>query len=136
MVEVNYFQDDDGTEPVREYTDAVEAAGGTSAAAAIFRELQLLEATDPQHLANLGIAELIDRDRRIWELKPGAHRVAYVMRGGVIVVLHAWRKTRPEAQPDGPQDRPAPRGRLARIALYSESVEYHMTSISHVCDTV
>ena len=93
MVEVSYFEDDDGSEPVRDYIDAVEAAGDDAAVAAIFRDLHLLETTEARHLANLGIAELIDRANRIWELKPGAHRVAYVMIDGVIVVWHAWRKT-------------------------------------------
>lgn len=38
-------------------------------------------------------ARMIDRDDRIRELRPGAHRLAYVLREDVGILLHAWRKT-------------------------------------------
>lgn len=46
------------------------------------------------HGAGLGMPfdRLIERSARIYELRPGDHRIAYVEAGGVLVLLHAWRK--------------------------------------------
>ena len=46
------------------------------------------------HEANLGLppARLIDRTLRVWELRPGDHRVADAEHGAHIVLLHAGRK--------------------------------------------
>ncbi|MBT5773044.1 MAG: hypothetical protein HOH95_01580 [Dehalococcoidia bacterium] len=35
---------------------------------------------------------VIDRATSTYELRPGAHRVAYVWRGETVWLLHAWRK--------------------------------------------
>ena len=37
-------------------------------------------------------SRLIDPETRIFELRPGPHRIAYVEQRGVLVLLHAWRK--------------------------------------------
>ncbi len=37
-------------------------------------------------------ASLIDAKERIFELRPGNHRVAYALHDGRHVLLHAWRK--------------------------------------------
>ena len=37
-------------------------------------------------------ARIIDRDARIFELRPRSHRIAYAEQGGRYVLLHAWRK--------------------------------------------
>ncbi len=38
-------------------------------------------------------ARIIDPDARVYELRPGPHRVAYALHDGDYVLLHAWRKT-------------------------------------------
>jgi len=37
-------------------------------------------------------ASAIDKKERIFELRPGNHRVAYALHQGTYVLLHAWRK--------------------------------------------
>lgn len=37
-------------------------------------------------------SRLIDPELRIWELRPGNHRIAYAAIAGELVLLHAWRK--------------------------------------------
>ena len=72
------------------YIRSLLRAGDRSGAATIARHVALLE----EHGANLGMphSRLIDRDERIWELRPGNHRVAYAEHEEQIVLLHAWRK--------------------------------------------
>jgi phage-related protein len=59
-------------------------------AAAIERYIVLLEELG----APLGepFAKMIDRRARIFELRPGNHRVAYASHADTYVLLHAWRK--------------------------------------------
>ena len=44
-------------------------------------------------------SRLIDRELRIWELRPGRHRIAYAAIAGELVLLHAWRKRKQELDP-------------------------------------
>ena len=37
-------------------------------------------------------SRLIDTELRIWELRPGNHRIAYAIIADELVLLHAWRK--------------------------------------------
>lgn len=93
MVEIAYFSDDDGAEAVRDYMRALIADGRVAEAATIARTIIALETASPQELQTLRLARLIDRRDRIWELRPGDHRVAFAVVDDVFVLLHAWRKT-------------------------------------------
>lgn len=59
-------------------------------AASIERYIDLLESKGER--LQYPFASLIDRGDRIFELRPGSHRVAYAMHDGQYVLLHAWRK--------------------------------------------
>ena len=90
MPEVHYFEDARGEQPVREYIERLARAGERSVIATFARYVDLLE----ERGAGVGmpIARLIDRRERIYELRPGDHRIAYAEQEGAIVLLHAWRK--------------------------------------------
>ena len=93
------LQDDDGSEPV--HSRLHPCAGrqqqeGQREAATIERTILLLEKATPAELVTQRLARLIDADSRIWELRPGRHRVAMAVVDGVYVLLHAWRKTTPK----------------------------------------
>ncbi|MYB40636.1 MAG: hypothetical protein F4X76_00280 [Chloroflexi bacterium] len=90
MPDVLNYEDRRGREPVDEYVVGLLRTGQRTAAATLARHVALLE----EHGANLGMphARLIDRRSRLWELRPGSHRVAYAEHGDHIVLLHAWRK--------------------------------------------
>ena len=98
MVRTAFFQDDDGSEPVLEYIRALAASSRKAKreAATIERTILLLEKATPAELVTQRLARLIDADSRIWELRPGRHRVAMAVVDGVYVLLHAWRKTTPK----------------------------------------
>lgn len=90
MPDVLNYTDRRGREPVDEYIADLLRAGERTAVATLARHVALLE----EHGANLGMphARLIDRRLRLWELRPGDHRVAYAEHRDDIVLLHAWRK--------------------------------------------
>ena len=58
--------------------------------AAFERLLRLLSEHGPA--LGMPMARLINRGARLYELRFGDHRCAYVEDGGAIVLLHAWRK--------------------------------------------
>jgi len=90
MPEVELFEDRRGRQPVRDYIRELERRGRLAEVAAIARDIDLLE----EHGAQLGMpfARIIDREHRIYELRPGAHRIAFALHRGAAVLLHAWRK--------------------------------------------
>lgn len=89
-MEVVQYRDRRGREPVSRYFDGLRRHGEASAVATILRMLDLLA----EHGAGLGLPldRLIDRRARIYELRPGDHRIAYADTRGELVLLHAWRK--------------------------------------------
>lgn len=94
MVDVIFYDDRRGREPVREYLDALLASGRKTDVATIGRIVALLE----EHgwdLRRYGTRQtfLIDKEARIYELRAGDHRVAYAEHQGRFVLLHAWRKS-------------------------------------------
>lgn len=89
MAEVVLYADLRGHEPVYEYIARL-ARSRAAEAASIERYIDLLE--EKGERLQFPFATLIDRDERIFELRPGSHRVAYAMHGGEYVLLHAWRK--------------------------------------------
>ncbi len=100
VVQIAYFRDGDGSEPVLEYIRALAASSrqAKKEAATIERTILLLEKATPAELVTQRLARLIDAKYRIWELRPGPHRVAMAVVDGVYVLLHAWRKTTPKLQ--------------------------------------
>jgi phage-related protein len=90
MPAVRYFRDARGDEPVGAYVDALARRGESVALATLLRHIELVaEFGTGLRLPN---SRLIDRRERIYELRPGDHRIAYAEVGGEIVLLHAWRK--------------------------------------------
>lgn len=89
-MEVRYWVSSRGVSPVEDYVVARVAAGDRVLLATFERAVDMLE----QHGPSLGMphARLIDPRDRMYELRLGAHRIAYVVREGEIVLLHAWRK--------------------------------------------
>ena len=87
---IEFWADRRGREPVREYTEAIAAAGERSQVAAFRRLLGLLSKHGPA--IGMPMARLINRRERVYELRFGDHRCAYVEDGDAIVLLHAWRK--------------------------------------------
>jgi phage-related protein len=87
---VEYHRDQAHREPVRDYIDGLRRAGDRSGAAGLERAARLLALHGPA--LRMPHARIIDRERRIYELRAGDHRAAYVQREGRFVLLHAWRK--------------------------------------------
>lgn len=66
------------------------AAGDRGLVAALERAVDALIEGGPA--LGLPHARLIDAPARLYELRLGAHQIAYGMIEGEIVLLHAWRK--------------------------------------------
>ena len=89
-VRVEIYQDARGREPVAEYVVALARRGERQAVLGFERcRSQLAEEGAP-----LGMPRdrIINRRERLYELRFGDHRVAYVPRNAVVYLLHAWRK--------------------------------------------
>jgi len=89
MVEVVLYADSRGDEPVFEYI-AKLGRSRVAEAASIERYIDLLESKGER--LQYPFASSIDKKERIFELRPGNHRVAYALHQGKYVLLHAWRK--------------------------------------------
>ena len=89
MARVDLYRDARGKEPVLDY---IASVGRTrpAEAASIERYIDLLEEKGDR--LGLPFARMIDANARLYELRPGAHRIAYGRHGGAYVLLHAWRK--------------------------------------------
>lgn len=90
MPTVELFADARGISPVEDYIRALLRSGDTTAVATFERLVDLLA----EHGPALGMphSRMIDRRERLYELRFGNHRCAYVLRDGRIALLHAWRK--------------------------------------------
>lgn len=89
MADVVLYADARGREPVFDYIGAL-GRSRPAEAAAIERYVDLLESKGER--LQYPFASLIDKEARIFELRPGNHRVAYALHGNAYVLLHAWRK--------------------------------------------
>ena len=89
-MEVVLYSDGRGREPLAEYIADLRRSGERTPLATLERYIDLLEDNGPD--IGMPMARMIDRERRIYELRVGDHRVAYAEFGGEIVLLHAWRK--------------------------------------------
>jgi Phage derived protein Gp49-like (DUF891) len=89
--EVHYFLDERGGDPVRAYFIKLLRAGERAPVDAFDRAIVQVEERGGAALG-MPLVRLIDRDGRLWELRLGSHRVAFIEHGGIIVLLHAWRK--------------------------------------------
>ena len=89
-MEIFYYRTAAGREAVKEYVDSLETAGEAKAVAAIIGLLDILE--ELGHSIHPPRSDLIDKGYRIYELRPGDHRIAFAFRGNRAVLLQAWRK--------------------------------------------
>ena len=87
---IEFWADHRGHEPVRAYVEVIAAAGERSQVAAFERLVRLLSEHGPA--LGMPMARLINRRARVYELRFGDHRCAYVQHGDAIVLLHSWRK--------------------------------------------
>ena len=90
VIGIEYWADGRGREPVRKYVEALATTGEGSQAMAFEWLLRLLATHGPA--IGMPMVRLIHRRARLYELRFGDHRCAFVEDGGVIVLLHAWRK--------------------------------------------
>jgi phage-related protein len=88
-VRVAYYEGR-GSRPVDEYTAGLRRTGQDAAYAAYLKAVEALELLGPA--LRMPESRLIDRRARVFELRIGAHRVAYAFVGESAVLLHAWRK--------------------------------------------
>ncbi|MCC6237615.1 MAG: type II toxin-antitoxin system RelE/ParE family toxin [Dehalococcoidia bacterium] len=89
-MDVVYYEDRRGHAPVEEYVEAIVAAGEGIALARFRRGLELL--AEFGQAVGMPHTRMIDRTARLYELRFGDHRVAYISHAGAIVLLHGWRK--------------------------------------------
>ena len=91
---VRYFEDANGSIPVFDYIDSLDQAGRGAEAARMLSDIDLLAEIGMPGAQQMGrsFSRLIDPKLRIWELRPGDHRIAYAAIAGELVLLHAWRK--------------------------------------------
>lgn len=89
MAEIVLYADARGRVPVLEYIERL-ARTRPAEAAAVERYIDRL--AEQGELLGMPTARIIDRPRRIYELRPGPHRIAYAHQRGRFVLLHAWRK--------------------------------------------
>jgi hypothetical protein len=89
-VEVVFWRDHRGREPVAEYLTHLRTVGERSALSTFTRRVELLREHGPNLPMPFG--RLIDGQQRLYEVRFGNHRAAYAEHHGVIVMLHAWRK--------------------------------------------
>ena len=89
MADVALYTARRGDEPVSEYI-AKLGRSRAAEAASIERYIDLLE--EKGNRLPYPFATLIDAEERIFELRPGNHRVAYALHDGTYILLHAWRK--------------------------------------------
>lgn len=94
MPTVRYFQDTEGSIPVAEYIASLDRAGRGAEAARMLSDIDLLAEIGMAGAQQMGhsFSRLIDRELRLWELRPGNHRIAYAAVSDELVLLHAWRK--------------------------------------------
>lgn len=89
-MDVVFYEDRRGRQPARDYLLAVYRAGERSVIASFEHGHDLLE----QFGAAVAMpnARMINRRERLFELRFGAHRIAYLEHAGRVVLLHGWRK--------------------------------------------
>lgn len=87
---IRFWTDARGRQPVMSYLREVQRHGETR----IFEMFDHLTALLADHGPALGMpySRMIDRRHRLYELRAGDHRIAYIAQDDVIVLLHAWRK--------------------------------------------
>ena len=90
MPEVVYYETARGDEPVAAYVERLGRSGNKRDVAAILDLIVELE--ERGSALRMPDARIIDRNARIFELRPRSHRIAYAEHAGRYVLLHAWRK--------------------------------------------
>ncbi len=101
MPAVRYFRDVDGSLPVEEYIASLDRNGRGNDAARMLDAIELLADIGMAGAQELGtrFSRIIDRRLRIWELRIGGQRIAYVPVAGELILLHAWKKSTQRLDP-------------------------------------
>ncbi len=79
-----------GKAPVESYVESLLKTGQRSAIASFEHTLETVLAFGVE--VGMPHTRIIDRTKRIYELRFGDHRVAYIVEGDVLVLLHGWPK--------------------------------------------
>ena len=89
-MDVIFYDDARGREAAVEYLDRLERNGELMAIGMFEHATDLLG----RYGSTIGMpfSRLIDRNRRVYELRFGDHRMGYIVHGGQAVLLHGWRK--------------------------------------------
>lgn len=105
MPTVRYFQDTDGAIPVAEYIASLDRTGRGAEAARMLFVIDLLAEIGMGGAQQMGssFSRLVDRELRIWELRPGNHRIAFASIADELILLYAWRKQRRKLDPSALQ---------------------------------
>ena len=90
MNEVGYYATARGDRPVEAYIASLDRDGRAADAASLLHVIELLK--DMGGLLGAPYARMLDRRLQMYELRAGAHRIAYVRRDDGYLLLHAWRK--------------------------------------------
>ena len=95
MSEVAYFATARGARPVANYLMRLARDGRAADAANILHVIDLL--AEQGGLLGAPYSRMLDSRYSLYELRAGAHRIAYVRRGNGYLLLHAWSKSTQKA---------------------------------------
>ena len=90
MEQIRYFATARGESPVEAYISRLGQDGRPADVANILHVIDLL--AEMGGLLGAPYSRMLDREARLYELRAGAHRIAYARQPGGYLLLHAWRK--------------------------------------------
>ena len=90
MEQIRYFATARGESPVEAYLSKLMQDGRSADAANILHVIDLL--AEMGGLLGAPYSRMLDRQMRLYELRAGAHRIAYARHQDAYLLLHAWRK--------------------------------------------
>ena len=90
MGQVRYYATARGGRPVEAYIVRLGQDGRSADAANILHVIDLLERFGG--LPGAPYSRMLDRRVQLYELRAGAHRIAYARQDHGYLLLHAWRK--------------------------------------------
>ena len=88
--QIRYFATARGESPVGDYLSRLVQDGRSAEVANILHVIDLL--SQMGGLLGAPYSRMLDRQARIYELRAGAHRIAYARQDDAYLLLHAWRK--------------------------------------------
>ena len=90
MEPIRYFATPRGESPVEAYISKLVQDGRSADAANILHVIDLL--AEMGGLLGAPYSRMVDREARLYELRAGSHRIAYVRHEDGYLLLHARRK--------------------------------------------